>query len=175
MENMLTHLQSRGMDTSLYQFGFDDEAREATFYLYNLSGKLVGYQRYSPDLDKKKNNDPKDCRYYTYLPAGTDGVFGLDLLNKEDRTIYIVEGLFKAATLHRLGFNAVAVLTSTPKRLKPWFRIMKATWNLVGIGDNDPAGEKLVRMVGKGFTSPKDLDEMTDQEVYELLGTVRNR
>lgn len=166
---MLQHLQSRGMDTSLYRFGFDDEAREACFYLYNLNGKIVGYQKYNPDLGKQKNNDPKDCRYYTYIPAGVDGVFGLDLLNKEDRTIYIVEGLFKAATLHRLGFNAVAVLTSTPKRLKPWFRIMKATWNLVAIGDNDPAGEKLVRMVGNGFTSPKDLDEMTDQEVYELL------
>ena len=175
MENMLTHLQSRGMDTSLYQFGFDDEERKATFLLYNLSGQLVGYQRYSPDLNKKKNNDPKDCRYYTYIPREVDGVFGLDLLNPSERTIYIVEGIFKAATLHRLGFNAVAVLTSTPKRLKPWFRIMKATWNLIGIGDNDPAGERLVRMVGGGFTSPKDLDEMTDEEVYKLLGAVRNR
>lgn len=175
MENMITHLQSRGMDTSLYQFGFDDEERKATFYLYNLSGQIVGYQRYSPDLDKKKNNDPKDCRYYTYLPEGRDGVFGLELLNEEDRTLYIVEGLFKAAVLHRLGFNAVAVLTSTPKRLKPWFRILKATWKLVAIGDADPAGEKLVRMVGNGFTSPKDLDEMSDQEILDLLGAVSNR
>lgn len=172
MENMLQHLQSRGMDTSLYQFGFDDEAREASFYLYNLSGKLVGYQRYSPDLDKKKNNDPKDCRYYTYIPAGVDAVFGLDLLNKEDRTIYIVEGLFKAATLHRLGFNAVAVLTSTPKRLKPWFRIMKATYRLIAVGDNDSAGNKLVNMVGFGKCSPRDLDEMNDEEVLEFLSSI---
>ena len=160
------------MDTSLYQFGFDDEAREASFYLYNLSGKLVGYQRYSPDLDKKKNNDPKDCRYYTYIPAGVDAVFGLDLLNKEDRTIYIVEGLFKAATLHRLGFNAVAVLTSTPKRLKPWFRIMKATYRLIAVGDNDSAGNKLVNMVGFGKCSPRDLDEMNDEEVLEFLSSI---
>ena len=71
--------------------------------------------------------------------------------------------------MHRLGFNALAVLTSTPKRLKPWFRILRQTWNLVAIGDNDDAGRKLVNIVGKGFQSPADLDEMTDEEILLLL------
>lgn len=169
MQSLLTHLEERGMDTSLYRFGFDDQEGTASFFLYNFSGQIVGYQQYRPDADKKKNNHPTECRYFTYVPRERDGVFGLDVLNHSNRTVYIVEGIFKAATLHRLGYNAVAVLTSSPKRLKPWFRIMRATWDLVAIGDNDPAGEKLVRMVGKGFTSPKDLDEMEDLEVQELI------
>ena len=171
MESLVDHLKSRGMKPDLYSATFDEEERIATFYLFNMSGHIVGYQQYRPDADKKQKNDPKDGRYFTYLPKDTDGVFGLDLLNHEDRTIYVTEGIFKAAVLHRLGYNAIAVLTSTPKRLKPWFRIMKATWNLVAIGDPDDAGRKLVNMVKSGFQSPFDLDEMSDEDIKSLLGS----
>ena len=175
MENMLDHLKSRGMNPNLYSVAIDEQERIATFYLYNINGHIVGYQQYRPDADKKQKNDPKDGRYFTYLPKDTDGVFGLELLNKSDRTIYVTEGIFKAAVLHRLGYNAIAVLTSTPKRLKPWFKIMKATWNLVAIGDPDDAGRRLVNMVKNGFQSPLDLDEMADEDIISLLGAVRNR
>ena len=67
------------------------------------------------------------------------------------------------------------MLTSHPKRLKTWFRILKATYELIGIGDNDKAGQKLVNTVKKGFLSPVDLDEMADKEIIELLGTAKSR
>ncbi len=169
MESLADHLRNRGMNPDLYRVAYDEEERIATFFLYNLSGHIVGYQHYRPEAGKERKNDPKQGRYFTYLPEGKDGVFGLDLLNHEDRTIYVTEGIFKAAVLHRLGYNAIAVLTSTPKRLKPWFRIMKATWNLVAIGDPDDAGRKLVNMVKSGFQSPFDLDEMSDEDIIELL------
>ena len=170
METQRNHLISRGMDPSRYPIAYDPEEGIITFLLFNYNGGLVGYQQYRPDKpSKQKKNDPKTGRYFTYLPKDTDGVFGLDVLDHTDRTIYIVEGIFKAAVLHRLGFNSIAVLTSTPKRLKPWFRILRQTWNLVAIGDNDDAGRKLVNIVGKGFQSPADLDEMTDEEIFSLL------
>ena len=170
METQLEHLISRGMDPSRYPVFYDPEEGIITFLLFNGMGDLVGYHQYRPDqASKQKKNDPKTGRYFTYLPKDTDGVFGLDVLNHTDRTIYVVEGVFKAAVLHRLGFNAIAVLTSTPKRLKPWFRILRATWNLVAIGDNDDAGKKLVNTVGRGFQSPLDLDEMSDEGLFELL------
>lgn len=175
MESIADHLRSRGMDPDLYHLAYDEEERIATFLLYNLSGHVVGYQQYRPDADKQKKNHPKEGRYFTYLPKDTDGIFGLDLIDPTNRTIYVTEGIFKAAVLHRLGYNAIAVLTSTPKRLKPWFRIMKATWNLVAIGDPDDAGRKLVNMVKTGFQSPADLDEMTDEDIKSLLGAVKNR
>jgi len=172
METQRNHLISRGMDPSRYPISYDPEEGIITFLLFNYNGGIVGYQQYRPDqASKQKKNDPKTGRYFTYLPKDTDGVFGLDVLDHTDRTIYIVEGVFKAAVLHRLGFNALAVLTSTPKRLKPWFRILRQTWNLVAIGDNDDAGRKLVNIVKRGFQSPQDLDEMSDEEILELLKT----
>jgi len=164
------------MDPSKYSISYDQVEGIITFMLYNGTGQIVGYQQYRPsEASKQKKNDPKSGRYYTYLPKETDGVFGLDVLNPADRTIYVVEGIFKAAVLHRLGYNAFAVLTSTPKRLRPWFKILRQTWNLVAIGDNDDAGRKLVNIVKTGFQSPSDLDEMTDEDIKSLLGTVSNR
>lgn len=168
--DLRAHLVSRGMNPDLYQISYDHDELVITFWLHNGVGHIVGYQQYRPTTTEKKiKNDPRSGRYYTYLPDGTDGVFGWDVINPVDRTIYVVEGVFKAAKLHRLGYNAIAVLTSTPKRLKPWFRILRPTWNLVGIGDNDDAGQKLVNTVKNGFKSPVDLDEMTDEAVVEML------
>jgi DNA primase len=170
METLRKHLIERGMDPSKYPISYDNEEGIITFMLYNGTGSIVGYQQYRPSQpSKQKKNDPKSGRYYTYLPKDTDGVFGLDVLNPEDRTIYIVEGVFKASVLHRLGYNAIAVLTSTPKRLRPWFKILRQTWNLVAIGDNDSAGQKLVNIVKNGFQSPTDLDEMSDEDIKSLL------
>lgn len=170
MTNLEQHLISRGMDPTKYHVSYDDAEGVVTFYLYNLSGQIVGYQQYRPDQpSKKKKNDPKSGRYFTYLPREVEGVFGLDVLDYDDRTIYIVEGVFKAAVLHKLGYNSIAVLSATPKRMKPWFKILKQSWNLVAIGDNDPAGASLVTTVGKGFQSPVDLDEMLLESINNMI------
>lgn len=169
MNYLKDHLLERNMDPSLYRVNYDTENGVITFFLYNLSGQLVGYQKYNPSATKQKNNHPTECRYYTYLPKHTDGVFGLDILNKSVRDIYVVEGIFKAATLHRLGYNSIAVLGNSPKRLKPWFKIMRQTWNLIGIGDSDKGGKLLVNAVGKGFQTEKDLDELSDFYINSIL------
>lgn len=163
------HLRERGMTPEFYTATYSDEDGSVTFNLYNGAGKWVGYQTYKQGKSSKKNNDPRESRYYTYLPSGVDGVFGWECVDYSKTDLYIVEGIFKAAKLHTLGFNAIAVLSNHPKRLKPWFKILKARFNLIGIGDNDPAGQKLVNLVGKGFCSPVDLDEMNDDEVLRLL------
>lgn len=169
MENLKQHLISRGMNPDLYRTSYDEENRVVSWFLYNFSGVLVGYQQYRPDVtDKKIRNNPKDARYFTYLKHN-DGVFGLDVLNPDDRNIYVVEGVFKAGVLHRLGFNSIAVLSSTPKQLKSWFYVLRKTWNLIAIGDNDKAGQSLVNTVGKGFCSPIDLDEMSDSDIFSCL------
>lgn len=165
--DMRAHLIGRGMNPDLYAVWYDDDV--ATFPLYNGADRWVGYQEYRPHFTSKKNNDPKEGRYYTYLPSGVDGVFGLEALNHDQKTIYVVEGVFKAAVLHRLGYNAIATLSSHPKRMDSWFTILGANFDLVAIGDPDKAGEKLVKFVGRGACSPKDLDEMSDTEIEEFL------
>lgn len=137
-------------------------------YLYNLSGQMVGYQIYRPWSTEKKVNDPKNGRYYTYAIEGVDAVFGLEACTKPGPW-FIVEGIFKAAKLHSLGYNAIAVLTSHPKRMRPWFRILRETRDLIGIGDNDPAGQKLVNTVKRGALSPTDLDEMASEDVINFV------
>lgn len=170
VENMLAHLVARGMNPTLYKIALTTET--ATFFLYNPTGKLVGYHQYRPGAKKHHKEDPKLARYYTYLPRGVDGLFGLEQDNGRGR-LYVVEGIFKASKLHSLGENAIAVLGATPKRLKSQFKI----WNreLFAIGDNDSAGRKLVNIVKEGLQSPRDLDEMTDKEVLDLLSEYYNQ
>lgn len=167
---LTTHLIERGMNPKLYRHFKCYSTSKVTFLLYNLSGQIVGYQHYRPNiLDKGVKNNPKLGRYFTKLPRSTIGVFGLERLDPNDRTIYIVEGIFKAAVLHRLGFNALAVLTANPTPLQPWFRALRGRYRLFAIGDGDKAGEELVKIVGDGLCSPVDLDEMTDAAIRELL------
>lgn len=154
------------MKPELYKFSLGEGV--VTFFLYNPTGKLVGYHQYRPFADKQSRDEPKQARYYTYLPRSVDGLFGLEQDDGKG-TLYIVEGIFKAAKLHALGKNAIAVLGATPKRLKSQLRIWKATRPLFAIGDNDSAGQQLVNIVKAGIQSPRDLDEMTDDEVLEFI------
>lgn len=172
MIDLHSHLVTRGMNPALYRgVAYDHENEAVTFPLWNLSGQMVGYQIYRPTINDKKINDENLGRYYTYLPRGVDGAFGIETIRPFDASpIYCVEGVFKAAVLHRLGYQAIALLTSTPKRWKPWFRIMRKTRRLIGIGDPDPAGQKLVNIVGAGSVTPEcDLDEMSDEDIIEFV------
>ena len=78
---LVQHLKDRGMNPKLYVISYSYSGSIITFYLYNLTGQIVGYQRYKPLSTYKKTNDPKSARYYTYLPRDVDGVFGLELLD----------------------------------------------------------------------------------------------
>lgn len=173
--NLVDHLIDRGMDPSLYQVVYDDYEQVITFYLYNFAGKIVGYQQYRPGVEeKKKKNDPKNGRYFTYLKNHVDGVWGLEVLDNSKRTVYVVEGIFKAAVLHRLGYNAIATLTATPKRLKPLFKILKSRYDFVAIGDPDKAGQMLVNIIKRGECSPLDIDEMRDEEIIKFIEGMSN-
>lgn len=160
MTCLVEHMASRGASPGTYY----TDGETATFMLYNGS-RLVGYQVYRPGASKEKRNDPREGRYYTYLPRDVDGFYSRDF----GGPLYIVEGIFKAIKLHNLGLSAVAVLGATPRRLVSWFRIMRRQRPIIAIGDADRAGAELVKIVGRGFQSPKDLDEMTDAEVRKLL------
>lgn len=156
------NLYERGVHPSTRVF-IDEVGGVATFLLYNGT-KLVGYQQYRPSATKEHHNDPKLGRYFTYLPREVDGLYGLEQ-DSGQGTLFVVEGIFKAIKLHNLGYNAISPLGASPKRMKPYFRILKATRKLVALGDNDEAGKLLVKIVGQGETTPLDLDEMDDNDV----------
>ena len=163
------HLKERGVNPSLYNLVVNYKTNRITFLLYNLSGQVVGYQQYSPLIKEKKVNHPKKARYFTYLPRMVDGVFGLELLDYNKPMCFVFEGFVEAANAHRLGFNAISPLGSSPKRMKSFFRILRRQFNLVAFGDNDDAGRKLVNLIGKGEQLAIDFDEMPDDEKLRLL------
>lgn len=162
------HLLSRHYDASLYaNHVLNEDENILTVYLTNLCGQFVGYQQYRPDEQAKRLNDPKMSRYFTYSPRGVNACWGLEVLDSSKKDLYLVEGVFKASTLHMLGYNALALLTSHPKPMKSWLHTMN--YNLIGIGDNDKAGDGIINIAGKGFKLERDVDEYSLDELKEIL------
>lgn len=162
------HLMERHYDHTKYKNQIlDEENSVLSVYLSNLAGQFVGFQQYRPLEQSKKMNNPKESRYFTYSQRGVNACWGLETLNPNNKTLFLVEGIFKASALHMLGLNAVALLTSNPKPMKSWLHTLP--YNLVGIGDNDKAGLGMQRIAGQGFQSPLDLDEYTLEGLHTLL------
>jgi hypothetical protein len=140
------------------------EGDVARFPLRNFAGMMTGYIQYRPNGDKKAQN-AETGRYYTFITKGEIGIFGMESLHLSE-TIYLTGGMFKAATLHRLGFAALHVSSVSPKVLKHQLYILNRPY--IAIGDNDDEGRTFARRFG-GFTSPIDVDEMPDTDVLAML------
>lgn len=166
--DLCKHLLTRNYDPTRYvNQVLDTQDNILTVYLTNLSGQFVGFQQYRPEEEAKRLNDPRLSRYFTYSPRGVNACWGLEALDSSKRDLYLVEGIFKASTLHMLGYNALALLTSNPKPMKSWLHTMN--YNLIGIGDNDSAGCGIIKIAGKGFKLEKDVDEYPLHELEEIL------
>jgi DNA primase len=166
---LIKHLKERGVNPRLYNMVLNYNTSRVTFYLYNFSGQVVGYQQYSPAIKEKKVNHPKKARYYTYLPRMVDGVFGLEQLDYSQAVCFVTEGFIEAANIHRLGFNAISPLGSSPKRMKTFFRILRRRFKLVALADGDPAGKKLVNLIGQGRQLDTDFDELSDEDKLKII------
>lgn len=166
--DLCKHLLTRNYDPSRYvNQVLDTQDNILTVYLTNLCGQFVGFQQYRPEEQAKKLNDPRLSRYFTYSQRGVNACWGLETLDSSKKDLYLVEGIFKASTLHMLGHNALALLTSNPKPMKSWLHTMN--YNLIGIGDNDDAGSGIIKIAGKGFKLEKDVDEYALDELEEIL------
>jgi len=152
------------MNPSLYPYAGIDE-KLARFPMYNFRGQMTGYIQYMPDGNKKAPNNEKYGKYHTYVSPNEIAVFGLESLHFS-KCIYLVGGMFKAATLHRLGFAALHVSSVSYKALLPQLRLLQRPF--LAIGDNDSEGAQFAYRYG-GFQSPVDIDEMTDKKVIDML------
>lgn len=120
------HLADRNLDESLYSkiwFNYDENC--VTFPLWNLSGQLVGYQQYRPYAPKERENDPKESRYYTYHRSRVSGLrqnvmWGLESLRLRSDILVVVEGVFDACILHRIGIPSVALLNGSSEPSEDW-------------------------------------------------------
>ena len=163
------HLQSRHLDLDLHRPMLDDAEGVATFYLWNLSGQLVGYQQYRPLGDKKPNNNPKLGKYYTYRKQPTLAVWGVESLDLSPNVVFLTEGVFDAARLTSRGYSALAVLSNNPSPdLRNWLTCLNR--RVVAVCDNDSAGRKLAKFGDLVlFTEDKDLGDSSDEFVTKVL------
>jgi DNA primase len=169
MQTMTQHLQSRHLDLNLHRPVVDEVNRVATFFLYNLSGQVVGYQQYRPDATKKPQNNPKEGKYFTYRRKDTLGVWGLESLSLDSKVVFLTEGVFDACRLTKLGATALAVLTNNPSPdLRNWLRMLNR--KVVAVCDNDTAGKKLAKFGDESvFTEGSDLGDAPESYVKQLL------
>ena len=169
MKTVLEHLKDRHLDVELHRPMVDEVDRVATFFLYNLSGQLVGYQMYRPEGSKKPNNNPKEGKYFTYRKQPTLAVWGVESLDLSPHVVFVCEGLFDAARLTERGFSALAVLSNNPTPdLKNWLSMLNR--KVVAVCDNDDAGRKLAKFGDVAvFCEDHDLGDSTDEFVNNLV------
>lgn len=167
---MLTHLKSRHLNVDLHRPVIDDVERVATFYMWNLSGSLVGFQQYRPEGEKKPNNNPKIGKYYTYRKQPTLCVWGVESLYLTPHVLFITEGIFDAARLTERGVSAIAVLSSNMGwDLHNWLSMLNR--KVVVICDGDKAGAQLAKFgdISLCLLGGKDLGEADDATVDMLI------
>lgn len=165
------NLRSRHLDIKLHRPIIDEVEGIATFFLWNFSGQLIGYQQYRPFVLEKKTNDPKASRYFTLSKQPTIVVWGLESFYLRDDVVFITEGVFDAARLTYLGFPAIALLSCDPKKdTKNWLRMLNR--RVIAVCDNDANGSgiKLSKFGDEAyFLESKDLGDSSDEEVESFL------
>lgn len=184
------HLKSRGVDLKKTKVIIDKENNYASFLLYNLSGKLVGYVNYNPKADKSFHQKPGQAkkmsineiksmmRYFSYMTKQDKiieiAVWGLETVKMSDKILFITEGIFDIIKIHNQGLPGIAVLANNPKRIRPWLSLLPQ--KKIVIYDNDKAGRKLAKLGDFAYTVPEpfnDLGDMSDNEVKIFLKTIR--
>lgn len=167
--NLQEHLKSRHVDFSLHRPVLNQEEGVATFYLYNLSGQLVGFQQYRPAASKEFKNNPRDGRYFTFRQSPTVALFGVESLHLTPGVVFVSEGVFDACRLTERGVSALAVLSNNPTGDVKNF-LMSLGRKVVVVCDNDPAGRRLAKFGHQAvFTEEKDLGESSDEFVDQLV------
>jgi len=169
MTTLLQHLRNRHMNVELHRPMLDDENDVATFFLWNVSGQLVGFQHYRRNGEKRPQNDPKQGKYYTYKSPGTVALWGLESLHLTPGLLFVTEGVFDAARLVSHGFSAVAVLSNNPTTdVRNW--VMSLGRTVVAVCDNDKAGRLLAKVGHTAvFTVDKDVGDADEQWVVSML------
>jgi len=177
--SLLDHLKSRGIDPEKTRVIVDEESGMATFLLFNLSGQLVGHQRYNPNGSKSVRGNFDWARYYTHVAAEGDrkkiAVWGLESLSVDDPFVFVTEGIFDANKVQNAGYPAIAVLTNHPVALRSWFRALGK--RIIAITDADEAGRKLAALADESHVVPpphKDLGEMPQPDVDAFIDSIVN-
>lgn len=160
---ILQRLKERGVNMADASVTYDEVTGTAHFMLYNLSGQLVGYQRWNPALPKQAGNQG---RYFTHVTEEGRkkklAVWGLHTVQKTDNVLFVVEGIFDAVRIHNAGYPAIACLQNNPKAMKPWLSTLSQ--KIIVVHDNDKAGITLAKFGDIAVTVPDEFNDLGDMQ-----------
>ena len=175
-----SHLKGRGVDTNKTRVIIDEETGDTFFFLYNLTGQMVGYQKYNPAYPKKGQKDLGDAKitkYYNWVGDEQDGkkiaVWGLESYDIKSKYLFITEGIFDIARVHEAGYPGVAVLCNDPNpQLAFWLKTLPQT--KIVIYDNDIPGRKLRKFGDYAFSveDVKDLNDLSPEDAKIFLDNI---
>lgn len=157
---MLQHLKSRKLNIERY-FNISYDCDSVTFPLYSVTKNLIGYQRYTPNAEKKKRNEGK---YYTHFSSGNYGFWGTETLEYKG-PIFLCEGIFKSCSLHNFDLCSLAVLGNDPKQIVSQLKLLGR--EIITVPDPDKAGNKLKKFGHLNIDLDIPLDEMYDIDIMK--------
>ena len=167
--NFQQHLTLRGLNSNLEGKVWIDCRQELVIFpLWNLSGRLCGYQQYNWKSHKKMRND-KYGKYWTYRTKESISCYGLEFLDYSQNILYVVEGVWDAVSMINAGYNCIATLSNDPKWLRNWLKVLP--FKTVGLCDGDKAGKKLGNSCSEVVILPegRDVNDMRVSELKEIL------
>lgn len=171
MESMKEYLLKRELNTDLHRPVVDEEERTVTFYLWNPSGQLAGYQQNRPDQDKSPQKlGPKMARYFTYRKQPTVSFWGVESLYAGEGPVFLCEGVYDASRLTWRGCSALAACCNNPsKDFANWLGFLARP--VVVVCDDDLAGRKLAKFGDYVEVAPHggDLGEAPEEYVNWLV------
>lgn len=170
------HLLSRHLNPALYNgVWIDEDAYIASFGLWNLSGKLVGFQQYRPGASKERMEEPRDMRYFSYVSRyGSKpelAVWGMESVVDPHRPIFITEGIFDASRHHWYGKQALAMLSNNPEHLRSWLGTLPN--EIIPCVQGDKAGQALAKYATSRcilLPTGEDVSSLTANEYRRLFG-----
>jgi DNA primase len=180
---VISHLKERGIDPDQTRVIIDEKTNDVYFFLYNLSGQMVGFQKYNKDYVKTGQSnldDPRMAKYFTWVSEEGYGkaiaVWGLESTTFTDKYLFITEGIFDAARIQEAGYPAIAVLCNNPHlSLKGWLETLPQ--KKIVIYDNDAPGRKLIKFGDDAYTvtNGKDINDLTPEEAKKFLISCLNK
>ena len=177
--NTINHLKERGIDPDKTKVIIDEESGDSFFFLYNLSGQIVGYQKYNSKYPKVGQNklDTGMTKYYNWVTSEDKSkmiaVWGLETYKITDKYLFITEGNFDIARAHEAGYSGIAVLCNDPSlQVSYWLKTLPQI--KIVIYDNDKAGQKLKKLGDYSFStqSGKDLNDLSVKEAKDFLNKI---
>lgn len=173
MQPLKEHLIERGLLDWHSNYYIIEEEDLVIFLLSDFMGKITGiqnYRRFGGKLHQSKytKENYDKMKYWTVKPRATEAIWGYDSLHLSPE-IYLVEGIFDAMVLHRLGKSCLALLGCNPKDCKNSLSLIRR--ELITICDGDDAGGQLAEYADSAIYLPigEDVNSIVSYRLTHYL------